>query len=769
MKPIAILSAGCRFPGAKTPELFWSLLRDGVDAIGEVPSQRWDVDALYDPEPATPEKMSTRWGGFLEGVDQFEPSFFGISAREAELMDPQQRLLLEVTWEALENAGMAPDGLSGSRTGVFIGISNSDYARLLYGDLSDITAYSATGTCLSVAANRLSYLLNFRGPSIAVDTACSSSLVSVHLACRSLHNGESDLCVAGGVNLILSPEGTITFSQARMMAADGRCKTFDARADGYVRGEGCGIVVLKRLSEALRDNDSIMAVIRGSAVNQDGLTNGLTAPNGPSQQAVIRQALEDAEIQPAEISFVETHGTGTSLGDPIEVRSLATVLMQGRRQDRPCWLGAVKTNLGHLESAAGIASLLKAVLAVQHGRIPPNLHFEQLNPLISIKDTPIAIPTDCTPWTTDGPNPDGHGRLAGISAFGFGGTNCHMIVEEAPVSEAPRAGDVERPEHILTLRAKSAAALQAMAGEYEAFLTTHDKTPVADVCYTANTGRSLFAHRLAVSGKSAEQLSRGLAKFVANGDGDGYGHVTSCSAPRLAFLFTGQGSQYVDMARRLYTTQPTFRKAMDRCDEILRPNLRRSLLSVLYPGEGESSPLDETAYTQPALFALEFALSELWKSWGVEPAMAMGHSVGEYVAACIAGVFGLEDGLKLISARARLMQQLPQNGTMVAVLADQARVAPVVEPLAEEVSIAAINGPQQVVISGAKRAVESVVGQLEAEGVKSKTLAVSHAFHSPLMEPMLDEFDIVSCYRLDRKDPLMRKLNAACWGGLVKA
>lgn len=322
MEPIAILSIGCRFPGGNDPERFWHLLHHGVDAITEVPPDRWDVDAFYDPEPATPEKMNTRWGGFLEQVDQFEPWFFGISGREAELMDPQQRLLLEVTWEALENAGLAADELSGSRTGVFIGISNSDYARLLYGDLSDITAYSATGTCLSVAANRISYLLNFRGPSVALDTACSSSLVSVHLACQSLRGGESDLCVAGGVNLILSPEGTITFSQARMMAPDGRCKTFDARADGYVRGEGCGMVVLKRLSDALRDGDHVLAVIRGSAVNQDGLTNGLTAPNGPSQQAVIRQALQNAGVEPARISLVETHGTGTSLGDPIEVRSL---------------------------------------------------------------------------------------------------------------------------------------------------------------------------------------------------------------------------------------------------------------------------------------------------------------------------------------------------------------------------------------------------------------------------------------------------------------
>ena len=428
MEPIAIIGISCRFPNAKTPEAFWQLLRNGVDAITEIPPERWSIDTFYHPEAATPEKMNTRWSGFLEQVDQFEPSFFGVAPREAQQIDPQQRLLLEVSWEALENAGIIPESLAGSQTGVIIGISSVDYHRLLYKELSRIEAYSGTGTTLSIAANRLSYLLNLRGPSIALDTACSSSLVAVHLATESLQSRESNLCLVGGVNLILSPEGAITFSQAGMMAADGRCKTFDASADGNVRGEGCGIVVLKRLEDALRDGDNIQAVIKGSAVNQDGLTNGLTAPNGPSQQAVIRQALKKAGVKPAQISYVEAHGTGTSLGDPIEVNSLKNVLMEDREPNQTCWIGSAKTNIGHLEAAAGIAGLIKVVLSLQHEEIPPNLHFKKLNPYIKIKNTPIQIPTSLQKWSA-GEQP----RLAGISSFGFGGTNAHVILEEAPI------------------------------------------------------------------------------------------------------------------------------------------------------------------------------------------------------------------------------------------------------------------------------------------------------------------------------------------------
>lgn len=480
MDAIAIIGMGCRYPGATDPEAFWHLLQTGGDAIREVPRDRWDIDAYYDPEPGTPGKMSTRWGGFLEQVDRFDPSFFGISPREVERMDPQQRLVLEVAWEALENAAIAPDRLSGTQTGVFMGIGNYDYCRILAQDLSQVNAYDGTGNTLCISANRLSYLLNLRGPSAVIETACSSSLVALHYACRSLQLGESDHCLVGGVSLMLAPGTTITYSHARMMSPDGRCKTFDADANGYVRGEGCGVLVLKRLSDALKEGNNILAVIRGTAVNQDGQSNGLTAPNGPSQQAVIRQALQNAGITAADISYVEAHGTGTPLGDPIEYKSLKAVLMQNRPADSPCWLGSVKTNIGHLEAAAGIAGVIKVILSLQHREIPPHLHLKQLNPYISLENTSFVIPTDRQPWF-----PSGDRRLAGVSAFGFGGTNCHVILEEAPLSSAlpslnstlnPQNSTLpDRPFHLLTLSAKDETALKALAQRYVDFLTHHLK------------------------------------------------------------------------------------------------------------------------------------------------------------------------------------------------------------------------------------------------------------------------------------------------------
>ncbi|MBN3959943.1 type I polyketide synthase [Nostoc sp. NMS8] len=733
---IAIVGIGCRYPGANNPEAFWQLLRNGVDAITEVPKQRWNVNTFYDPNRATPGKMNTRWGGFLEQVDQFDTQFFGISPREAESLDPQQRLLLEVSWEALENAAYPPDKLAGTNTGVFVGISNFDYSQLQSKQITGLDAYTGTGNAFSIAANRISYLLDLRGPSLAVDTACSSSLVAVHQACQSLRQRECELALAAGVNLILTPQLTITFSQAGMMASDGRCKTFDADADGYVRGEGCGVVVLKRLSDARRDGDNILAVIKGSAINQDGRSNGLTAPNGPAQQAVIRQAMQNAGVSPDEIGYIEAHGTGTFLGDPIEINSLKAVLTPGRSPENPCVIGSVKTNIGHLEAAAGIAGLIKTVLSLDREEIPPHLHLKQVNPHISLAGT-LSIPTACVPWHR------GHKRrLAGISSFGFGGTNAHVILEEAPLQK--QTGRDERQMHLFTLSAKSENALHDLARDYENYLSNNPDASLADICFTANTGRSHFEHRLVAIAQSNIQLQTGLGAYTVGKKTSQLesGKISGKKHPKIAFLFTGQGSQYLNMGRQLYETQPTFRACIDQCDEILRLHLDKPLASVLY--SDESSCIDETAYTQPAIFAVEYALAQLWKSWGVEPTAVIGHSFGEYVAACIAGVFSLEVGLKLITERSRLMQEIKSMGAMAVVFANEAQVQAVIESYRSELTISAVNAPNNITISGTIAKVEAAIAQFTAQGIETRRLNVSHAFHSPLMDEMLDAFEQVT-------------------------
>jgi len=738
--PIAIIGLACRFPGgADDPEAFWRILRDGVDTISEVPADRWDVAAFYDPDPEAPGKMSSRFGGFLGDVSRFDADFFGIAPREALKMDPQHRLLLEVAWEALENAGEPPPRLEGSRTGVFLGITANDYLPRLNQVHERIDAYHLTGGCLNFAAGRLSYLLGLQGPTLAVDTACSSSLVSVHLACQSLRSAECRMALAAGVNLILSPEVTIAASKARMLAPDGRCKTFDARADGFVRGEGCGVLVLKRLADAVADGDRVLAVIRASAVNQDGKSSGLTVPNRLAQEAVIREALAAAGVAPADVGYVEAHGTGTSLGDPIEVRALGAVLGEGRAKDRPFLLGSVKTNIGHLESAAGVAGLIKVVLALQNEAVPPHLHLQKPSPFIEWDRIPVRIPTTLTPWTRGGGR-----RIGGVSSFGGSGTNAHVVVEEGP-AERPSPPEAERPLHILPVSARSEAALRALAGRLERRLAGTDAPPLGDVGFTLGTGRCHFPERAALvarSGEEARTALRSLAEGTPVGGVAVRGRWSGRARPEVAFLYTGQGSQYVGMGRELYETQPTFRGALDRCAELLGPRLGKPLLEVMFGAEG--SLLDETVYTQPALFALEWSLTQLWRSWGIEPAVVMGHSAGEYAAACVAGVMGLEEGLRLIAERGRLMQGLPRDGAMVSLLASEERVRAAIAAHGGEVSIGAVNGPESVVISGRREAVEEVARGLEGLGVKTKALSVSHASHSVLMEPMLDEFERVA-------------------------
>ena len=736
-EPIAIVGMGCRFPGgANTPEAFWRLLRGGVDAIGKVPSDRWDVDAYYDPDPEALGKMYTSDGGFLSHIDQFDPQFFRISPREAVSLDPQQRLLLEVVWEALENAGLAADRLRGSRTGFFIGLSWHDYERELVGiDPLRLDSYAGLGNSQSIAVGRLAYVLGVHGPTTLVDTACSASLVAVHLACQSLRLGEADLVLAGGVNLMISPLSTIFCCKIRALSPTGRCHTFDAAADGYVRGEGGGVVVLKRWRDAIADGDNILALIRGSAINHDGPSSGLTVPNRRAQERVIVQALANGKVNPEQVSYVEAHGTGTSLGDPIEVGALGDALGKHRPPDQPLFIGSVKTNIGHLEAAAGVAGLIKVVLALQHGEIPPHLHFKEPNPHIDWEQFPVRVPTQLTPW------PEGR-RMAGISSFGFSGTNAHIVVEAAPVP-TPVSADAQRPSHLLTLSTKTEVALRELAQRYRTFLAAHPDVAVGEVCYTANTGRAPFEYRLAVVGETGRQMQEQLTAFATQAATDGVfqGHVSCSQPPKIAFLFTGQGSQYVGMGRQLYESQPLFRRILDRCDELLRPSLDISLLEVLYPTPGQPSPINETAYTQPALFALEYALAELWRSWGITPSAVLGHSVGEYVAACVAGVLSLEEGLQLVATRGRLMQDLAQEGAMAAVMADVTRVARALVPYAAEVSIAAVNGPENIVISGRRQALQTITRALEADGIKTVPLTVSHAFHSPLMESILPAFE----------------------------
>ncbi len=631
-EPIAIVGMACRFPGANSPEEFWKLLASGTDAITEVPRSRWNIDDVFDADPDAPGKMYTRYGGFLDGIDQFDAQFFGVSPLDAMNMDPQQRLLLEVAWEALENAGQVPGEIA--KTGVYVGSFMDDYLQLNFQSAHprDIDAYNTLGLLRGLAAGRLAYALDLHGPAMQLDTACSSSLLAAHLACQALRNRECDLALAGGVNLILVPEVTIGLCRMKAIAADGRCKSFDARADGYVRGEGCGIVVLRRLSDALAAGDAIYAVIRGSAVNHDGRSNGLTAPNGTAQKTVIRDALADAGVEPSAIQFVEAHGTGTSLGDPIEAIALGEVLCQERSEEERLLVGSVKSNFGHLESAAGAAALMKVALSLHHGAIPPSLHFEEPNPHIPWERLPIAVPTTLEEWR------DGK-HVAGISSFGMSGTNVHIIVEQAPPA-SPHASD---GFHALTLSAQSPEALRALARKYVAFLDGADDDLLRDLCCTSNQARRHFDHRLAVVADSVKDLAAKLSepRFEAKREGR--------RRPRIAFVFAGNGSAIADVSDALYRQAPAFREAMDACNAILK-SLQTS--------------------TATALFAFEYALARLWMSWGIVPDAVLGEGAGEFAAACVAGVLWLEDALSLIASGGQLSEDAkimlhPPNVTFV--------------------------------------------------------------------------------------------------------
>lgn len=734
-EPVAIVGLGLRAPGGATDaHSFWRLLAEGVDAIGPVPAERWPHEHYYDPDPDKPGRIATRYGGFLTDVDRFDAAFFGISPREADTMDPQQRLLLTVAWEALENAGQAPDQLEGSRTGVFVGVTGSDYSYLQLESADDalLDGHFASGTAHSMFSGRLSYLLGLQGPSLTVDTACSSSLVGIHLAVQALRNGECRMALAGGVNLILGPTVFVSLSRARMLAPDGRCKAFAASADGFSRAEGCGMLVLKRLSDARADGDRVLAVVRGSFVNQDGASSSLTAPNGPAQEAVIREALTRAGVKPDDVSLLEAHGTGTQLGDPIEAIALGAVFGGARAPGNPLMLGSVKANIGHAEAAAGVLGVIKVVQALRHCAIPAHLHFDAPSPHIPWATLPFRVPTTLTPW-----NPPGL-RLAGVSSFGFSGTNAHIVLEEA--REEPAREKIERTR-LLALSARDTDALHAMMRNLANGLRQTPDLDLDDVVRTINRGRAQFAHRATVLAQTSGQAADAL-DALAEGrafDGARTHHVARRDPPRIAFLFTGQGSQYPAMSKGLYEGCPTFRDALDRCAKLLQPIIDRPLIDLLFSSERDV--LDRTEFTQPALFAVEYALSEVWRSWGLEPSVVMGHSIGEYVAATVAGVLELPDALQLVSARGRLMQSLPPGGSMAAVFAPEALVLDAIDRSGLPVSIAAENGPVQVVVSGPSGAVDDLCARLGNKGVKSTRLAVSHAFHSALVEPVMAEME----------------------------
>lgn len=741
----AIVGYAARFPGAADADEFWDVLRHGRDAISEVPQDRWDADEFFDPEPGAPGKVVTRRAGFVDDVTGFDAPFFGLSTREVRLMDPQHRILLETAWRAVEHSGYAPTDLADSNTGVFVGLATHDYLGMASDELTypEIEAYMAIGTSNAAAAGRISYRLGLQGPSVAVDTACSSSLVAIHQACQALRLGECDLALAGGANVLLTPATMITFSSAHMLAPDGRCKTFDAAADGYVRGEGCGVIVIKRLEDALRDGDRIRAVIRGSAINQDGASGGLTVPNGVAQQRVIADALKRADLEPRDVGYLEAHGTGTSLGDPIEAQAAGAVLGAGREPDQPLLMGSVKTNIGHLEAAAGIAGVIKVILSLENELLPQHLHFQNPSPHIPWDRLAVEVVKEATPWKRNGQR-----RIAGISSFGFAGTNAHVIVEEAPeravsapAVSAPVDAPGDRRFSILPLSARTPAALMRLADEYRAWLNANPEATLADVCFTAGAGRAHLEQRAALVVNSRESAIELLGALAEERPAPGLFRGESHDTPKTAWLFTGQGSQYPGMARELFDTEPVFADTLNRCAAAVADILEKPLLDVVFDVDSPDSEatLQQTSYAQPALFAVELGLARLWQSWGFEPDVVLGHSVGQYSAACVAGVLSIEDGALLMAERGRLFGSLPSGGRMVAVFTAAERV----ERLTDEspsLSVAAYNGANTV-LSGPAADLERAVAALSADGVRCDWLDTSHAFHSALLDPILDEFE----------------------------
>lgn len=771
MEPIAIIGMGCRYPGANGLAEFWTLLRNGVDAITEIPPTRWDIDEFYDPDIATPGTMQTRWGGFLDGIDQFDARFFSISPREAKHLDPQQRQLLEVTWEALENGGQTLEMLDGSPTSVFIATLGHDYDEYIFDDYTCIDAYIGTGNAHSLAANRLSYVFNLNGPSVAMDSACSGSLVAIHTACQSLRSGESSMAIAGGVNAILLPKTNIFFSKAGAIALNGRCKAFDASADGIVRSEGVGIVILKRLSDAIAAGDPIHALVIGSAVNSDGKSNGLMAPNQHAQEALLREAYRRTGIAPQRVQYIEAHGTGTPIGDTTEIHALHAVLGANLLGEQFCALGSVKSNIGHSEAAAGVAGIIKTALALQHRELPPSLHISQPNP--ALNGTQLRLQREAGAW----PRP-AEPLVAGVSAFGIGGTNAHIVMAEYPRTPGSGEGAVLPSAQLLTVSARTPAALRALAQVYERFLATASPELWQDICYTALKRRTHHQHRLALVAATPEAAAEQLASF---GRDESAGTVSVGqkhweASQRLAFVFSGQGSHWLGMGRDLLEGEPVFREMVGACDVLIKRITGWSLLAELQ-APPEQSRLNHTEVTQPAIFAIQVGLAALWQSWGVIPDVVVGHSLGEVAAAFVAGGLTLEDAVLVVVHRSRLMQHVAGKGltAVVELPIDQAQL--MLAANEAFLGIAGSNSPASTVISGDPDRVTQVVQFLEQRGVFCRILKnIDIAFHSPQMDPLKTELvaalaeiqphaaliPIYSTVTSQRHDGTM--LGAAYWG-----